>query len=160
MPNPVVVLENQRKHLTRSERAARQAAEVSIQRQGQIQIRCPAWLDEEARQVFRETRRKLRGLQLLDNADAEALAIYSRMVAQFHTEINSLGDRPTKEDRESVQSWARLIKRYMTDLGLDPNSRARLAKKKTDQKPKSAMAMLLDDVSDYMNDDNEDNPDA
>ncbi len=150
MPNPIKALDNMSKHLTRSERAARQEAERSITRETRVQIRCPDWLDQDARQVFEETKRKLRGLNLLDTSDAAILAVYSDAYSKYMAESSSLGDHPSKDDRESLRSWARLIKGYAADLGLTPNARARLAKKKAEERPKSRMAQLLSEGRDIL----------
>ena len=39
-----------------------------------------------------------------------------------------------KADEKHLQAWSRIIKNYANDLGFTPAARARLAKKRADQK--------------------------
>jgi P27 family predicted phage terminase small subunit len=162
MPTPPKTIENIKKHLTNAERAARQQAEGEVTRHKRPQLRCPKWLDDDARKIFEETKKRLRGLQLLDNADVEMLGIYSDAVAKYRMASQRLSrvDKDdvllaTEDDIKACQSWARLIASYADKMGLTPTARARLAKRKAEREPLDPLEQLLDDVTDYVNDGNE-----
>ena len=159
MPTPLKTSENIRKHLTNAERAARQQAEGELQRVKRPQLRCPKWLDQDARGIFMETKKRLKGLQLLDNADVELLGIYCDAVAKYRAASKMLAMRDDeglpladKDDIESCRSWARLIASYAEKMGLTPTARARLAKRKAEHGPVDPLEQLLDDVTDFVND--------
>lgn len=159
MPTPLKTTENIRKHLTNAERAARQQAEGELHRKKRPQLRCPKWLDQDARNIFEATKKRLKGLQLLDNADVELLGIYCDAVAKYReaskrlTHAGEEGSLVNDEDVKNCQSWARLISAYAEKMGLTPTARARLAKRKAEREPDDPLEQLLDmdDVSDYMN---------
>lgn len=153
MTKAIKTLENISKHLTRSERAARAAAEESVSRGTRIRISCPKDLSPEARLVFEDTKRKLRPLQVLDPADTNALATYSDLVSKYWMMSRRVDDEEMSDlDFVKVsQAWLPKIRSYEDSLGLTPLSRARLAKKKADQEPIDPLEQLLDDVTDYVN---------
>lgn len=155
MPKPVKVLDNIQKHLTRSERAARAAAEGSVRREKRSRLRVPSWLSPAAREIFLETKRKLRGLQILDGSDTNALAIYSDLVSKYRSMSQAISgeDYPDLDYIKACQAWLPKIRSYEDSLGLTPNARARLARKKAAQGPVDHLAELLDDVTDYVNHD-------
>jgi len=164
MPTPPKTLENIKKHLTNAERAARQQAEGEVTRHYRPQLRCPKWLDVDARQIFEETKKRLKGLQLLDNSDVEMLGIYSDAVAKYQaaskwlTVVDDQGVLNfTEEDVKACQSWARLVASYAEKLGLTPTARARLAKRKAEREPADPLEQLLDmdEVTDFVNNGNE-----
>lgn len=151
MPTPVKRSGNIRKHLTNAEKAARNRAEGALSRQGRVSLRCPKWLDAEARGIFMETKRRLRGMELLDNADAEMLGIYCDAVAKYRATSKLVTPTADKDTIAGCQSWARLVASYGEKLGLTPNARARLAKKKAEGAQVDEMEQLLDDVTEYVN---------
>ena len=159
MPTPLKTSENIRKHLTKAERAARQRAEAEIGRKGRTNIRCPSWLDDESKKIFAETKRRLKGLDLLDSADAELLGIYCDAVFKYRSAsrlVSRLDDEglpmATKDDLAACQAWARLIVAYAEKLGITKTARARLAKRKAEPKP-SEFDQLLDGVNEYLSGD-------
>lgn len=160
MPTPVKTSENIKKHLTNAERDARRQAEGELTRHKRPQLRCPKWLDVDARKIYEETKRRLKGLQLLDNADVELLGIYCDAVAKYRaasqllTHAHEVGSLADDEDLKAAQAWARLIAAYAEKLGLTPTARARLAKRKAEREPADPLEQLLDDVTDYVNDGN------
>jgi P27 family predicted phage terminase small subunit len=161
MPTPPKTFENMKKHLTNAERDARQKAEGELKRAKRPQLRCPKWLDQDAREIFEATKKRLRGLQLLDNADVELLGIYCdavakyRMASEMLARVNENGILVADKDEiNAAQSWARLVAAYAEKLGLTPTARARLAKRKAEREPADELEQLLDDVSDYVNDGN------
>jgi P27 family predicted phage terminase small subunit len=139
MPTPVKTEEKIKKHLTNAERAARQKAEDEITRDKRSWLKCPDWLDDDARKIFEETKRRLKGLHLLDNADVELLGIYCDAVSKYRaaSKLLAMVDEEgsplsTPDDLKACQAWARLIAQYAEKLGLTPTARARLAKRKAE----------------------------
>jgi P27 family predicted phage terminase small subunit len=153
MPTPVKRLPNMRKHLTKAEKAARSAAESSIEGKARVRITAPDWLSEGARKIFESTKRKLRGLDLLEPVDADLLALYADAVSRYHDSLYELIG-PLVDPRSSTvaQAWSRLALSYAEKLGIGPNARARLAKKKAENnQPVDPMAALLGEVNDSLN---------
>ncbi len=156
MPTPPKRLENTRKHWTNQEKDARLKAESGMKRASRVQIRAPEWLDVDARKIFERLKRKLRRVDLLDNLDAELLAVYcdaqahyqkvSKLIHQADVD-NPIDDETVKE----AQAWARLIAGLAEKLGLSPNARARLAKKKAEKEPPDEFEQLLDEANDPSN---------
>lgn len=142
MPTPHKTTDNMRKHLTKTERAARESAEKMFARKRRIVVRAPAWLEPEALAVFESTKRRMRGLKLLDNVDAELLAIYSDAVMRYSTEV----------DVQDKQAWARLVASYAEKLGISPAARARLAKKAAEQAAPDDLELLFNEVEEFVND--------
>jgi len=142
MPTPVVSADQVSpggreggKHWTLAEAEARQAAAESMKRE-RVVLRVPDWLGEEARKVWASLRRRLAGMELLDNLDAEMLGIYCDAVVHYRDASKTLRDPDhavTDEDVKSAQAWARIISAYAEKLGLSPNARARLGKKKAEK---------------------------
>lgn len=141
MPTPHKTTDNMRKHLTKSERVARESAEKAYQRKHRTVIKAPAWLDEDELKVFDATKRRMRGLNLLDNVDADMLGLYSKAVVRAHKE----------EDVQDQQAWFRIVASYAEKLGISPAARARLAKKAAEQAAPDDLEQLLDEVSEYVN---------
>lgn len=164
MPTPPKTLENIKKHLTNAEKEARQNAEGELKRKKRPQLRCPKWLDDDAREIFEETKKRLKGLEMLDNSDVEMLAQFSNAVA-IGRALSNIVHRISKkgvllassDDMKAYQAQVRLIKMYASEIGLTPTARARLAKRKAEREPLDPLAQLLDmeEVRDYVNDGNE-----
>ncbi|MHB0922596.1 MAG: phage terminase small subunit P27 family [Bellilinea sp.] len=128
------------KHWTRAEVESRQKAADGIKRPTRVTIRMPGWLDENAQAVWKRVRKQIAGLDLLDNVDAEMLAIYCDAVARYSQTVTGMVEiqkdgNPIVRDEEikAAQSWARIVAAYADKLGLSPASRARLAKKRADE---------------------------
>lgn len=153
MPTPPKSLPNIRKHLTTAERESRQAAEQKLLRIKRVYLRTPSWLGPEARKIFRSTIEKFRGLEMLDNLDTEMLALYSDAVAKYQGFSKNLIGEDLHRNT-SAQAWARVALSFAEKLGITPASRARLAKRKADREVKDEFEQLLDEVTDFMNEDN------
>jgi len=125
-------------------RAARKAAEGVLSRNKRILIRTPDWLSDDAKKIFENTKRRMRGLGLLDNVDADLLALYSDAIVQYQ-----------KDDQEirEKQAWSRVVLSYAEKLGISPSARTRLAKKSAENLPPDDLEQLLDDVTDFVNGD-------
>lgn len=83
MSEPLKRIENQVGHRTKAERNRRERAEESLRRATRINMRAPEWLSAEAREVFEKTKRRMRGLEVLDTADIDVLALYADAVCQY-----------------------------------------------------------------------------
>lgn len=152
MPTPLKRTENMAKHLTKAEIESRKAAEGKLRRPTRVTIRAPKWLTPQARRIFDATKRQMRGLELLDNVDAELLALYADAVARYQSMVKTIDPVDTKAV-QAAQSWSRLALSFSEKLGISPTARARLAKKKAEQAQPDDMELLLDDVRDFMNGD-------
>ncbi len=154
MPTPLKSLENQSKHLTAAERAKRQLAEDSLQREGRVTMIRPAWLGPEASEIWKKTLQKMRGvkLQMLDNLDGDLLAVYCDACANYQKASALLSAKDEKglplatlDDVKSAQAWARIVFSSAEKLGLSPTARARLARKKAEDKPLDEFEQMLAD---------------
>lgn len=129
------------KHWTKKEVDARQAAAETMSRKEPIKMRVPEWLDEDARKVWRQTLKRLEGVEMLDCSDTEMLGIYCDAVSNYRklskglvTILDEEGQTIAMEDSiKAIQAWMRVIASYADKLGLTPAARARLAKKKADE---------------------------
>jgi P27 family predicted phage terminase small subunit len=152
MPTPLKTTENIRKHMSKAERVARQTVEITLQHK-RVRLPAPDWLSVEARQIFESTKRQLRGLQLLDNVDANLLALYADAVARYQSAVKALKDDSDPKEITAAQSWSRLALSFAEKLGISISARARLAKKAAEQTPPDDLEQLLDDVTDFVNSD-------
>ena len=114
VPTPPKRLENTTKHWTNREREARLRAEIGMQRGARVQIRAPKWLSKEARKVFEQTKKKIKSLELLDNLDADLLAVYCD--AQVHYQEMAMRihaaavNQPVDDEMvKQAQSWAKRL---------------------------------------------------
>src|SRR5574340_848555 len=101
------------KHWTKAEVESRQKAAVGMKRKTRTTLRMPGWLDENAQAVWKRVRRQVAGLELLDNVDAEMLAIYCDAIARYSqtvaglVEIKKDGVTVARDEEiKSAQSWA------------------------------------------------------
>ena len=119
------------KHWTTAQVEARQKAEQGFKRETSTTLRVPDWLNDEARVVWYKVIKAARGLDLYDMLDTETLAIYCDAVAQY----KEMTAKPEKkiEDVKAMQSQMRIIQQYADKLGLTPQSRARLIKRRADE---------------------------
>jgi len=150
MPTPPKRLDNQTKHLTNRELAARRKAEQGLKRPTRVHLRAPKGLSKDARKVWERVKRQARKLELLDNLDANALARYCALQVRFE----KLDQSETGLDDEQIKqllAYGRLLYAQEEKLGLSPNARARLAKKKAEAEPPDAMTQLLGEVSEFVN---------
>ena len=132
------------KHWTREEVERRAAAAEKLKRKKPAKLRMPIWLDDAAREVWKKTLKDMAGLELLDRVDEDVLATYCDAVARYREttmRIRTEGYVSLTQSGETVspyvkaaQAYARLIMQYADKLGLNPNSRARLAKKIAEDK--------------------------
>jgi len=118
------------KHWTKAEVESRQVAAELVKRKERVSLRVPAWLGPEARKVWHRIRRQTAGLDLLDNLDADMLAVYCDAVVKHRHASQALNHDSTDDDIKAVQAWGRLVAAYADKLGFTPAARARLVKRK------------------------------
>lgn len=171
MPTPTKRLDNSTKHWTNAEKERREAAEKGLTRD-KVRLTMPKRVKEDAvaSRYWRTTLHAMKGLELLDNVDADLLAGYCLACAQVeemrleYREMRSMttetikktlnkviegqyadDDYPARVIRacvadelavlKSMQGQERLIIGYAKELGLTPNARQRLAKRKAEEAP-------------------------
>lgn len=154
MPTPVVSADKMAvgkksggKHWTQSEVESRQAAAQSVGRKGKVRLKPPDWLDEKALEVWRRTKKAISGMDILDNIDCDMLAIYCDAIARYAEFAQSLvkGEmvdidgiprrlkaNELTELSKAANAYSRQAAQLAEKLGLTPNARARLAKKKAE----------------------------
>lgn len=130
------------KHWTADQIAAREAAAAELQRKGPVELVPPFWLSPAARTVWDQAIDDAKETGLLDNLDAVFLAIYCDAVAEYQARAKK--KRRTVADISLQQAWARIIAQYADKLGFTPAARARLVKKKADQKLKDNFGEKFD----------------
>lgn len=142
MATPVKVLENTTKHWTNAEKQQRTSAENGLRRE-KINIRMPAYLksDKDAVYFWKKTIKEAAGIELYDNTDADTLATYCQLMSRikylrqrYETAKGDLDLAKELRQQETLQ------KQYASALGLTPESRVRLARKRT--------AAIKDDADD------------
>ena len=149
MSSAVKALENQTKHLTKEEIAARAEAERGIIPDRECDLTKPIkGVTGSAGTYWRTIVKRLEGLSLLDELDKEQLGIYCQMLAR-RDRMNRLCERlladACKEDGSASSTEAtdkldslmaklatleRNIMAYAEKLGFTPQSRVRLAQKR------------------------------
>lgn len=138
---PIKVLGNISKHLTNEEKAKRAQAEEGLHRDN-VQLRMPTYLktDKDAVSFWRKTIKEAVELELYDNTDADTLATYCKIMSRIRylnkqlDKIATPGHVINEYDipliRE-IRQQETLQKQYAVVLGLTPESRARLARKRS-----------------------------
>jgi len=128
------------KHWTKKEVEARQRAASRMTRQKKKTLKMPAWLDDEAKAVWKKTIRDMKDFDVLDKVDEDVLAAYCDAVARHkelsetirekgYTVVNVQGNIVEAPWVKMQLSYARVIVQYSDKLGLNANARARLARK-------------------------------
>jgi phage terminase small subunit len=130
------------KHWTKSQVEARKDAAESVKRVGPVVLDPPEWLHRDAIVEWNKALANIEGLDLLDNLDGDALAIYCDAKIKYRK--LSTRSRLTAEGTKSLQAWARIIIQYADKLGFTPAARARLVKKRADEKPKDTFGEKFD----------------
>lgn len=140
MAKPVKSIANMTKHLTKSEIAAREAAEKSLEREN-VNLTKPRGFtkDKKANQHWNRIVKQFEGIELLDDLDSDALARYCKILSRIDSleaELESAEEFVYREKiMVRIESAERSQMSYASKLGLTPESRTRLAKKKAQEKP-------------------------
>lgn len=128
------------KNWTKKEVEARKKAAEKVTRKEKKNLKMPAWLDDEAKKVWKKTMRDIKGFDILDKVDEDVFAAYCDAVARHkelsemikregYTVLNSKGNITEAPWVKTQLSYGRLIVQYSDKLGLNANARARLARK-------------------------------
>ena len=128
------------KHWTKNEVEAREQAAAKVKRKKKVNLKMPKWLNEEAQAVWKKTIQDMKAFEVLDKVDEDVLAAYCDAVARHkelsemirqkgYTIYNASGSLAEAPWVKTQLSYARLIVQYSDKLGLNANSRARLARK-------------------------------
>ena len=118
-------LENQTKHLTNAEKAARQAAEEAYLPNRKAKLKMPEAVkaDKAAASFWRSILKRMEGTGILDDLDAEILGIYCL----------GLSRRDELKEIKPLLALEKQLLAYADKLGLTPESRVRLARKRAAQ---------------------------
>lgn len=128
------------KHWTEKEVKDREEAAKQFQRKNKKALKIPKWLNDNARKVWRKTVKDMGEFEVLDKVDEDVLAAYCDAVEKHqaandlidvngYTETSKSGIQVVSAYVTMAQSYARLILAYSNKLGLNSESRARLARK-------------------------------
>ena len=143
------------KHLTKAEEAAQAAAEAStLPDRPKVELEPPAVLkgDAAAQRYWKSIQKRMEGISILDDLDAEILGVYCSMLSRRDTTQKicvdllkkSKSKKLTGEDRleligkldgvlSKLQAHERTILQYADKLGLTPAGRVSLARKRAQQ---------------------------
>jgi P27 family predicted phage terminase small subunit len=105
--------------------------------------KCPTWLSDEAKAVWRRTVKELEAMNILASADQDIIVAYANAVVNFQraTELVDRSGVLVKGRRDGVvtnpavrvqRDAAQLIRQLASELGLTPSSRTRLSAEKAD----------------------------
>lgn len=140
MAGNIVAIDNSKKHYTKEERERRKSAEAK-QKRKKIKLIKPDFLhdDQVAEAIWDRTVKLMKGIELLDNVDADMLARYCCIASrvQLLTQImqrDALATNSIDKDLlQRVEATERLMATYAEKMGLTPAGRARLSKKKAEE---------------------------
>lgn len=153
MPEPVKLVENLTGHWTKAQISAKRSAQIDIVRR-KVNLKVPQSIkdNESAVKYWRDTMKRMRGISLLDDLDTDILAAYCRMSADRDDMTAAYKSALCMDDGsdpvmrmsimssasdlyKTIQSQDRLILNYASKIGLTPESRVRLAKRKAEERP-------------------------
>lgn len=150
MGNPVIRFNHMRvgqkgggKNWTNKEVESREEAAKKFERKKKVKLKIPEWLDDTARKVWRKTVKDMEEFGVLDKVDEDVLGIYCDAVSKVqaanqlmdihgYTEKNKSGIEVPNAYVQMSQRYAGIALQYSNKLGLNAESRARLAKKQAD----------------------------
>lgn len=140
MPTPAKSADAMNKHMTKDEQEARQQAEASVTPdRGEVVLKKPSWLTGRGKKYWDSILERMEGTAILDDLDAEMLAIYcaqlqERDALQADLKGARKADKPDadliKSLNKQIDGKDRLIKDYGSALGCTPEGRVRLAQKR------------------------------
>lgn len=153
MPANVKASENIGKHLTKAEMQARKDAENAVMPDRGVPTKVPKSLanDSPAKSYWKSILERMDGLGILDDLDMEMLAIYCSALSRrdaLNALCRSLVSEMAKADGNEkklelankldtllakVQAHEKLLLSYADKLGMTPEARVRLARKRSAQ---------------------------
>lgn len=141
MPAPIVSIENSQKHYTAREKA-RRAAEEQAFRRPKVKLKMPAYVKEDpaAQAYWKQLLKAMNGISLLDDVDVEMLGRYCQLQSRLDTLNDLLSAKLANnlyddELLKRIEAAERNLLSYAQKLGLTPDGRARLAKRKAEERP-------------------------
>ena len=160
-PKPIdLIVMDGKKHLSKAEIKTRKQLEAKYS-PNLDKIRCPEWLDSEAKKHWDILSVELQELELLTNIDVGALAIccdaYSKFI-KANAEIEKHGMLVTYTNKGGNKNivpnpyvaisnkYSDVYKRYCSEFGLTPVARLRLATPKEAPKPQTEFERKFGDV--------------
>ena len=163
MPANVKSLENQEKHLTKAEVEARQAAEAETLPARTAQLKLPRTLNKDpgAKRYWKSILDRMEGLAILDDLDSEMLAVYCSALSRKDSLQALCRELMAQADKESdpevrlelvekldslltkVQNHEKVLLSFANNLGMTPEARVRLARKRA---AKAANPEPVDDL--------------
>ena len=140
MPTPAKALDAMSKNLTSDEKDARSQAEASvIPDRGAVTLKKPAWLTGRGKKYWDSILERMDGTAILDDLDAEMLAIYCSQLQERDALQKDLANarKADEPDMELILALTKQlnakdskIRDYASDLGCTPSGRVRLAQKR------------------------------
>lgn len=121
------------KHWTKAQISARAEAAKTLQREEPVPLTPPSWLSAEAKKIWAKKLKETQGVDLLDVLDEESLAVYCDSVVKYR-KLSQVKVLDT-DAHKVMQAYSRIIAQYADKLGFTPAARARLIKKRADEKP-------------------------
>lgn len=127
------------KHWTQDEVDRRRHAAEKTQRKKPSTLKPPAWIasDLQTMAVWQQVIKAAKGLEILDGLDANTLATYCKLEVEKQRAIES-------EDIVTFDKLAKTALLYAKNLGLTPEARARLAKRRAERDKGDPNADLFD----------------
>lgn len=147
MPKNISSQGTMRKHQTLQEKESRKKEEERMKRT-EVRLSAPDKVrrDAAAKKYWNRYVREIRELELLDNLDADMLGSYCMILARLDRIQEMLGDgEPDMDVVTKLESTERNALAYAQKLGLTPESRARLAKRRAEELPEDPDADLWGD---------------
>lgn len=160
IPIDVQLAKGNPNRLTKAEIEKRKKAEEKLTPK-KDKIKCPSWLDKEAKKEWRRIYKELEELNLLTNVDITALAIYCDAYSKYikaNKEIeekgmfveytNKAGATNTIENPaiNTAKKYADIIRRMCAEFGLTPSARAKLALPKAEEKEIDPITAKFGDI--------------
>lgn len=147
MAKNVKNLDNMTKHLTKKEREEREEASEKLKR-AKVKLVAPDRVkrNPEAQAYWKKYVKMLKGMEVLDDVDADVLG----RLCLMHARADRLQETIEEKDEmpldliSRIESTERNILAYAQKLGLTPESRARLAKKIAEKPAEDPDADLFD----------------
>ena len=144
MPTPAKTLDAMTKNMTSEEKTARQEAEASVKpiRDAAV-LRRPTWLTGKGKKYWDSILERMNGTAILDDLDAEMLAIYCSQLTERDALQSDLkkARNPGKGQAPDMELILALTKQlnakdskirdFASDLGCTPSGRVRLAQKRS-----------------------------
>lgn len=142
MPTNVLSVDNMTKHMSKQDRQERIEQEQKLSRDS-VRLRPPKRIRENkpAHAYWKDTIKRMRGISLLDDVDIDMLAVYCEGMArrdELSEQFSAISYYDAKSKTNaliSLQQQEKLVLSYAEKLGLTPAGRARLAKKRAQERP-------------------------